>query len=99
MIGRSLVARCFTYKGMALLLLLRSTEAVAAFREAMRLATSDPQVQGPLLVGVADAYWQTGRRAEARQAFDEAKALGMEKGAYAKTMVRLERQIGAFESR
>jgi tetratricopeptide (TPR) repeat protein len=98
-IGRGLTARCWTYRGMALLVLLRSNEAIAAFREAMHVATSDPQVQGPLLVGVADAYWQTGRRAEARQAFEEAKALGMENGKYAKTMARLERQIGAFEGR
>jgi tetratricopeptide (TPR) repeat protein len=98
-IGRGLTARCWTYRGMALLVLLRSNEAVAAFREAMHVATSDPQVQGPLLVGVADAYWQTGLRVEARQAFEQAKALGMEKGNYAKTMARLDRQMGVFERR
>jgi tetratricopeptide (TPR) repeat protein len=99
MLGRGLVARCMTFKGMALLMMLRSTEAVAAFQEAMRLATSDPQVQGPLQVGVADAYWQTGRREEARRAFEEAKAMGMEHGSYAKTMARLQRQFGAFGGR
>jgi tetratricopeptide (TPR) repeat protein len=98
-IGRGLAVRCLTVKGAALLALLRPTEAIAVLHEAMHVATSDPQVQGPLLVSVADAYWQTGRRAEARQAFDEARALGMEKGRTAKTMARLERQISAFQGK
>jgi tetratricopeptide (TPR) repeat protein len=99
MIGRGLLARCYTLKGMALLALLRPTDSIAALHEAMRLATTDPNVQGPLQVGVADAYWQTGRRVEARRAFDEAKKMGMGKNAYAKTMARLEQQMGAFEGR
>ena len=95
-LGRNAQARALIVKGTALLALFRVQPAVAALEEARRLAPSDPNVQGSLHAGLADAYQQLGRIAEARQAYEEAKRLGADEGVYAPIMRRLEWQLGAM---
>jgi len=95
-LGRSAHCRALIVKGAALLALFRVQEAMATLEEAMKLAPFDPAIQGPLHAGLADAYKQTGRMAEAKKAYQEAKRLGAGEGPYAPTMQRLEWQLGVM---
>lgn len=94
--GRVGKARALIIKGTAMLALFQVEPAVSALEEASRLAPSDRTIQGPIQAGLADAYLQTGRVAEAKKAFAKARELGTDDGPYGATMQRLEWQLGVM---
>jgi tetratricopeptide (TPR) repeat protein len=74
-LGRAFTARMQGVRGDALLYLFQAPKAVDALREGVRAAPDGTPLQETMYLRLADAYYQSGRHADARIALNRANAL------------------------
>jgi tetratricopeptide (TPR) repeat protein len=74
-LGRTFTARMQGIRGDALLYLYQAPKAVEALEKGVSVAPPGTRLQETMYLRLADAYYQSGRRADARAALDRANAL------------------------
>jgi Flp pilus assembly protein TadD len=74
-LGATFVARMQGVRGDALLYLFQAPKAVSALELGLRSAPAGTRLQETMYLRLADAYYQSGRQADARAALNQANAL------------------------
>jgi DNA-binding SARP family transcriptional activator len=74
-LGRTFTARMQGIRGDALLYLYQAPKAVDALEQGARAAPAGTMLQETMYLRLADAYYQSGRRSDARTTLDRANAL------------------------